>query len=67
MKKKYISELGTQNDSRRRQHVCIDGNHVRSLVEKARQHMFHKGRLVNGKSLQGLLGNHSLTPTHVSL
>jgi hypothetical protein len=67
MNKKYVSELGTLNDQRRRNHIRIDSEHMRSLVERARKLIFQKGRLVNGTAIQNILGSQSLTPTRVSL
>ena len=66
MDKKYVSELGTLNDQRRRDHAHIDNKHMRSLVELARKLIFQKGRLVNGTAIQNILGSQSLTPTRVS-
>lgn len=64
--KQFVSELGTVNDRRRRRNVRIDNEHLRGLIERARKKIFEKGRLINGKNIQNLLGNQSLTPTRVS-
>ena len=66
IEKKYVSELGTLNDQRRRKRLRVDSEHMRACVERACKLIFEKGRLVNGTAVQGVLGDQSLTPTRVS-
>jgi hypothetical protein len=66
VEKKYVSELGTLNDQRRRKHLRIDSERMRSCIERARKLIFEKGRLVNGTAVARILGGQSLTPTRVS-
>ena len=63
--KKYISGLGTNVDEQRRQHVRMDDDTRRELVEASRRLIFQHGVGITGAKVEERLQGQSLTPTRV--
>ena len=63
--KKYISGLGTNVDEQRHQHVRMDDDTRRQLVEASRRLIFNNGVEITGAKVEEHLQAQSLTPTRV--
>ena len=63
--KKYISGLGTNVDEQRCQHLRMDDDTCRELVEASRRLIFQQGVGITGAKVEERLQGQSLTPTRV--
>jgi hypothetical protein len=67
MAKEHIPALGTKADDQRREHIRMDTDTRRELVEAARRLMFIHGNSITSKAVEDRLGPQSLTPTRVCI
>ena len=63
--KKYLSGLGTNVDEQCHQHVRMDDDTHRGLVEASRRLIFKNGVGITGAGVEERLQAQSLTPTRV--
>lgn len=61
--KKYILCLGTRVDEQQRQHIRVDDDNRRALVEALRDLIFRQGVGITGAKVEEQLQPQSLTPT----
>ena len=66
VRKDQIGDMGTVNDTKRRENIRTDNQERQEKVETARKGIFQKGCAVASKVFDTLLGMTSIVPTRMS-